>query len=140
MSKFKIGDRVSVKNYKDIPEEFQSKGIARMCGERGVVEDVFFSEANSSNLYIIKFDNFEKSTKLWHQDMLNKVENRVTYFYEIECLDNIVLARFYETHDDNRVEIAKGHGHIIHEGALGVAQAASYALKRIYYDISNTEG
>ena len=26
----------------------------------------------------------------------------------------------------------RGHGHIIHEGAMGIAQASAYALKKIW--------
>ena len=50
--------------------------------------------------------------------------------------NNVVVARLYETKDGEEKEIAKGHGHIIHEGAIGIAQASSYALKRIYEDLN----
>lgn len=54
------------------------------------------------------------------------------YFHEIRYLENIVLVILYEATEDGNVEIARGHGHIIHEGAAGVAQAASYAMRRIW--------
>ena len=37
-----------------------------------------------------------------------------------------------EVTEDSKSSLAKGHGHMIHEGELGVAQAASYACKRLY--------
>lgn len=57
------------------------------------------------------------------------------YFHEITYLDNVVLVVLYEATESGRVEIARGHGHIIHEGAAGVTQATSYALKRIWWQI-----
>ena len=31
--------------------------------------------------------------------------------------------------------ISKGHGHVIHAGDVGIAQAASYATKRMYFNM-----
>jgi hypothetical protein len=55
------------------------------------------------------------------------------YYHEIEYLENIVLVILYEATEDGPVEIARGHGRIIHEGAKGITQATSYALKKIWY-------
>lgn len=55
------------------------------------------------------------------------------YYHEIEYLENVVLVILYEATEDGPVEIARGHGHIIHEGAKGITQATSYALKKIWY-------
>lgn len=140
MSEFAIGDRVRVRDYNDIPKEHQSKGFARMCGEVGTVEDVFYSEAKQCDLYVIQFDNFTNSTKLWIEDLLEAVVESVTYNYEFEFLENLVVARLYEYHEGgNKIEIEKGHGHIFHDGVEGITQAASYALKRIYHKIAGME-
>lgn len=44
----------------------------------------------------------------------------------------MVVAKFIETKGDTETELGRGHGHMIHEGALGIAQASSYALKKIF--------
>ena len=139
MSEFVIGNRVRVKDYHDIPEEYQSQGISKMCGELGTIEDVFYSEAKKCNLYVIQFDNYVRSTKLWRAELLEEVNEAVTYGYEFDFCDNVVIAILYEFREESKTEIARGHGHIIHEGAVGIAQAASYALKRIYYKIADME-
>lgn len=139
MSEFSIGTRVRVKDYQDIPQELQSKGFARMCGEIGTVEDVYYSEAKKCNLYVIQFDNYVNSTKMWKAELLEEVNEDVSYDYEFDYCDNVVIAILYEYREDSKTEIARGHGHIIHEGALGIAQAASYALKRIYYKMADME-
>ena len=46
--------------------------------------------------------------------------------------DRVRVKEYYEIKDNQKTEIAKGHGHIFHEGVLGIAQAASYALKKLY--------
>lgn len=139
MSEFAIGNRVRVKDYHDIPEEYQSQGISKMCGELGTIEDVFYSEAKKCNLYIIQFDNYVRSTKLWRSELLEEVNEDVSYGYEFDYCDNVVIAILYEYKEDSKTEIMRGHGHIIHEGAIGIAQASSYALKKIYYKLSEME-
>ena len=139
MSELGISSRVRVRDYQDIPESLQSKGVARMCGEIGTIADVFYSEANKCNLYVIQFDNFVNSTKLWRSELLEEVNEDVSYGYEFDICDNVVIAILYEYKEDSKTEIMRGHGHIIHEGAIGIAQASSYALKKIYYKLSEME-
>lgn len=139
MSEFTIGERVRVRDYNDIPEEHRTQGISKMCGEIGTIEDVFCSEGKKCNLYVIQFDNYNKSTKLWRAELLEQINENVSYEYEFEYLDNVVVARLYEVTEDSKTEIGMGHGHIFHEGVVGIAQAASYALKRLYYKLADME-
>lgn len=59
--------------------------------------------------------------------------NGPKYYHEIEYLENVVLVVLYEATEDGPKEIARGHGHILHDGAAGITQATSYALKRIWF-------
>lgn len=130
---FKIGDRVCLKCYEELPEHLRSRGMSRMCGQVGTIEDKLYSERSGCYLYGIDFDNYEKSTRMWESEFLELyAQEPVTYTYELELVENVFLARLYEVKGDVKTEVARGHGHIIHEGVRGVAQAASYALKRIY--------
>lgn len=131
---FKIGDRVKVKEYADIPEAHRTKAMGRMCGEVGIVTNKLYSEADDSYTYKIQFDNYPRpSTKMWTEEHLDLYEEPTTeYRYEFENLENMVVARLYEVTGDTKTEIARGHGHIIREGVIGIAQASSYALKKIY--------
>lgn len=139
MSEFTIGERVRIRDYNDIPEEHRTQGISKMCGEVGTIEDVFYSEGKKCNLYVIQFDNFTKSLKMWRAELLEQINESVSYEYKFEYLDNVVVARLYEVTEDSKTEIGIGHGHIFHEGAVGIAQAASYALKRLYYKLADME-
>lgn len=59
------------------------------------------------------------------------------YFHEITYLDDLVLVVLYEATEDGPKELARSHGHIIHEGVEGIAQAASYAMKGVWYKLRN---
>ena len=121
-SKFEIGQKVKTKG-----------------GDVGTVEDILVSNRRSTFVYVVKFDGHPEKDCLYREADLEEYVDSVSYDYEIECLENIVLVRLYELRNESKTEVARGHGHIIHDGALGVAQAASYALKRIFFDISNRE-
>ena len=54
---------------------------------------------------------------------------------KIDIEENVVIATLYECTDDAKTVISKGHGHLIHEGELGIAKAASYACMRLYKKI-----
>lgn len=111
---FKIGDKVGFK--------FDNR--------TGVVKDKFKSD-HDNTVYLIIIDAMEEM--FCFENELRQIATK--YTYEIEHVDNTVVARLYEVKGDVKTEIAIGHGHIMHEGVLGVAQAASYALKRIYMNL-----
>ena len=136
---FYIGDRVKVKEYVDIPEQYRTQAVARLCGNVGTVTDRLWSEGNNGYVYRVHLDGYARpSNKMWSQEHLDKyVEPSVEYKYEFDVADNVVVAILYEMTEDSKTEIARGHGHIIHEGALGIAQASSYALKKIYYKLND---
>lgn len=130
----KIGDRVKVKEYADIPESHRTKGIGRLSGNVGVVTDKLYSEVNRGYTYRVHLDGYDRpSNKLWTAEMLYVlIEIPPEYKFEFDFLENMVVARFIEIRGATKTEIARGHGHIIHEGAVGIAQASSYALKKVY--------
>ena len=132
---FTIGTNVRIKSYHDLPTELQNKGMAHIAGKNAEIVDRVYSEANEGYFYRLKIEGCKGISSVdYPEDTLELIpEEKVTYRYEFEFLDNVVVAMLYET-DSNGVEkkIARGHGHIIHEGQIGIAQAASYAVKRIY--------
>jgi hypothetical protein len=131
---YNIGDRVVIRAYEDTPVESRTKGMARLSGKKGTIVDKLYSECFDGFVYTIKFDEYEApSKKMWTAEMfyiLNEIP--VNYEYEFDYLEDVVVAKLYEVNGDTKTEIERGHGHIIHEGALGIAQAASYALKKLY--------
>jgi hypothetical protein len=137
--KFNIGDRVRVRRYNDIPDNIKNKGIGKSAGKDGEIVDVMYSNAKDCYVCRILFDeNARPSHTDFPEgsfDLISELE-QATYTYEFEYLENVVVARLYEIKGDEKTEIGLAHGHIFHRGAFGVAQAASYALKRIAADLN----
>lgn len=145
MIEFNIGDRVRVKEYTEISDTNKAKvikdapykwnpGKARLSGEEGVIVDKLYSEAHSRFIFFVNLDGYEKASHAqFDADSLELIKDEpITYCHEFDYLDNVVVCRFYEVKGDEKTEIMRGHGHIIHEGSLGIAQASAYALKKIW--------
>ena len=132
---FNIGDRVRVRDRENLPEEMKTKAISRITGLDGVIVDKMWSGARDCTIYKLQLDAFKIPSKVdfleGSFDLISELE-QATYTYEFEFAENLVIARLYEVNSDSKKMIARGHGHIFHDGALGIAQASSYALKRIY--------
>ena len=134
---FNIGDKVRVRPYEKLPENIKSKGLARLAGNEGEIVDVMYSNAKECYVYKIHFDGFDRaSNAVFPEGSFDIVSQpAATYTYEIEALENLVVARLYQVEDGKKTEVAKGHGHIFHDGAYGVGQAASYACKRLWFEL-----
>ena len=144
MKDFNIGDRVRVKDYTEISDVNKAKvikdkpymwnsGKAKIAGKEGTIVDKLYSEAHGRFIYFLHLDGFEKQSHAqFDGDSLELIpQEEVTYLHEFEYLENVVIARFYEVRGDRKTEVGRGHGHIMHDGAYGIAQASSYALLRI---------
>lgn len=68
---------------------------------------------------------------------ITQAEPPAKYYHEIDYTDKLVMVRLYEATEAGPVEIARSHGHIIHEGVAGIAQATSYAMKGVWYKIQD---
>lgn len=131
---FNIYDRVRVKEFVKIPEEVRNSRLGALSGNEGEVCDKLWSDSLSKYVYVIHFYGKAKpSPKLFTEEMLEAIiAESAEYTYEFKFLGNVVLAVFYEEVGGIKREVARGHGHILHEGALGIAQASSYAMKKVY--------
>ena len=132
---FNISERVRVRQYEDLPEEIKHKGLGKHSGKDGEIVDVMYNNAKDCYVYRIHFDGSDRPSQTdfveGSFDLISELE-QATYTYEFEYAENLVIARFYEIKGDSKKMIARGHGHIFHDGAYGIAQAASYAMKKIY--------
>ena len=120
MSKFNIGDEVRVTN----------------TNESGVITDKMYSEAKSYFIYIIKPHDGGRSI-MREESHLEPHSSAKEYKIETDIADNVVIGIIYEVIDGQKHEVCRGHGHIIHDGAEGIAQACSYAYKRAFEHIDS---
>lgn len=150
MIELNIGDRVRVKDYTDISDTNKAKeikdkpymwnqGKARLCGSEGVIVDKLYSEAHSRFIYFVHLDGYEKTSHAQFdgESLELIVEDPVTYSYEFDYLDNKVVARFYEVKGDKKTELGIGYGFIYEDGAVGIAQASAFALKKIWQSMED---
>ena len=98
----------------------------------GKVTDVMYS--SSKDQYTYEVTNEQTATELFCEEELQLVPQKKEYSMtiQIDIAHNVLVASLFEKVGDNLITLAKGHGHLIHEGELGIAQAASYACKRLY--------
>ena len=120
-AKFKIGDLVQT-NWIGI----------------GKVTDVMYSYHKKS--YTYEVTNEECAVQLFSEEELELVPEKKDYSMtiQIDIASNVVIATLFEETGDIKSPLAKGHAHMIHEGELGIAQAASYACKRLYQSLGGT--
>jgi hypothetical protein len=121
MALFNIGDHVSV------------------CGTDvcGSVTDKMYSEARAIYMYVIKPDDGGRSI-MREEDELEPFHcSEVEYQIEPVISESVVVVNFYEVTDDSKTLVARGHAHILHDGALGIVQATSYATRRALLRINN---
>lgn len=101
----------------------------------GFVTDMFHS-ASTGWMYEVESINGPKF--FFREDALELVPDKKEYSMDIkiDIAQNVVIATLYEsTNGETAAVVGKGHGHLIHEGELGIAQAASYACMRLYKSI-----
>lgn len=123
MMEFNIGDRVRSLTF----------------DQEGVIEDKLYSKKAEAYVYTVHFDDgrYPFATPFSGED-LEYVGEEITYRWELFMADdNVVTAVMYETIDGVEREIARNHGHIINSGVIGVAQAASFAMKKIYIGMND---
>lgn len=124
-AKFKIGDRVKV-----IPNE-----------EHGIITDIMFSYKYKENLYEVSSeDDGDVFLGKFIADDLESAPKPRDFSMDIriDIAQNIVVATLYENYDAVKKPLRRGHGHIIHDGELGIAQAASYACRRLYESLGGS--
>lgn len=128
-----IGQKVKIKKFDKLPREMQNRTYAGLAGFEGVIIDRLYSEARQAYSYKLQLTGAKTvPAAAFPEEALELVaeEAPAEYLHEIEYLDNVVLVRFYEIRDGKKTELTRGHGHILHAGAIGIAQATSYAMFR----------
>ena len=101
----------------------------RATGNSGVATDRMYSEAKGVFMYVVKPSDGGRSI-IRREDELDELRHEKEYSIETTIADGVVIGVIYEIDGDKKYEVCRGHGHIIHEGAEGIAQACSYAYRK----------
>lgn len=99
-------------------------------GEVGVIRDQMYSVGRDTYLYVIKPDGAKQIIR--EESEIEPYKEQPLYSIDTFIADNVVVCVIYEQNGEQKFEVCRGHGHIIHEGAEGIAQALSYASKQAF--------
>lgn len=115
--------------------ELCDKVIVKKTKKTGTITDILVSSANKTELYCVTSDN--GSWSFYAQENELELIEPDSYFIKTDIADNVVVVIIYSERNGVQTEVCRGHGHIIHEGAVGIAQACAYAARRAFLSIDN---
>ena len=134
---FKIGEKVRVKGFYELPTEYRSRAMGKIAGKDGVVVDKLESQAVGTTVYLVLLDDSRAVSSVhFTEACLERKEIPSEITFTIKVLSNVVVVHMLK--DGHAFETA--HGHIMHGGDVGVAHAASYAMKRIFLKLDELSG
>ena len=115
--------------------------VQNAYGEAGTIIDRMYSEAEKDYYYNVKLDNRgeDDNGELYTADEIRIFEDKAEYSVETDFLENVVVVKVFKTKNGKKQEVSRGHGHIIHEGDLGILQALSYGFFKAYKSIEGGE-
>lgn len=114
-TKFQIGDRVKI----------PSKALSI-----GVVRDIWSSVVQNKQMYAVETEGGHCG--LYAEDQLELAPIPIDYTWEAHIDGNVAVVTMMATQGDKTWVFARGHAHIIHDGEVGMAQAISYAARRMF--------
>lgn len=120
--KYNIGDKVCT-----------GKGV-------GTVTDKMYSEKSELYYYCVTLDgkDEEENDLFVDDDLTPWVEAQ--YVTETEVCGNVVVGVVYKVDAYGKKEfVARGHGHIMHDGEKGIMQAISYEYLKAYQSTYGNE-
>lgn len=120
--KFQIGDRVKI----------PSKQLII-----GTIGDIWASLANHSVMYVVDTEDGRRG--LYMEDQLEPAPLPVNYKFEAVIDGNVAVVAMVATQGEKTWIYARGHAHIIHDGEVGMAQAISYASKRMFESLDTKQ-
>lgn len=113
--KFQIGDRVKIPS-KD--------------NKIGTVSDIWHSLIQEKLLYAVDTDGGIRG--LYAEAQLEPAPLPVEYSWEAHIDGNVAVCTMTATQGEKSWIYARGHAHIIHNGEVGMAQAISFAARRMF--------
>lgn len=119
---FQIGDRVK------IPSKTMRIGI---------VSDIWKSVGQGSVMYAVELDDGTKG--LYAENQLEPAPLPIEYSFTATVENNVAVVCMIATQGEKTWVQARGHAHVIHAGAVGAAQAISYASKRMFEELDTQQ-
>lgn len=115
-TKFQIGDRVK---------------IPSKSNKIGTVSDIWSSLAKAMIMYAVNNEE-DGHCGMYAEDQLEPAPLPIEYTFNTTCDNNVAVVCMIAHQGDKTWVHVRGHAHILHDGAVGMAQAVSYAAKRMF--------
>lgn len=122
-TKFQIGDRVK---------------IPSKSNKIGIINDIWTSLAKASLMYAVA-DESDGHMGLYAQDQLEPAPLPIDFRFEAHIDGNVAVVTMVATQGEKTWIYARGHAHILHNGEVGMAQAVSYAAKRMFESLDKKQ-
>lgn len=119
---FCIGDRVK---------------IPSKSGKIGTVADIWTSAVQKSNMYAVDDDDGNRG--LYSENQLEPAPIPTEYSFSATIDGNVAVVVMTATQGDREWVFSRGHAHIIHDGEVGLAQAVSYAARRMFENLDRAQ-
>ena len=115
-TKFQIGDRVK---------------IPSKANKIGTVSDIWHSLAKAVLMYTVENED-DGYCGMYGEDQLEPAPLPTDYRFEAHIDGNVAVVTMLATQGEKTWVYARGHAHILHDGEAGLAQAVSYAARRMF--------
>jgi hypothetical protein len=122
-TKFQIGDRVK---------------IPAKSNKIGTVVDIWSSLAKEMLMYAVESDE-DGHCGMYTEDQLEPAPLPIDYRFESVIDGNVAVVTMIATQGEKTWIYARGHAHILHDGEVGMAQAISYASKRMFESLDKKQ-
>ena len=122
-TKFQIGDRVK---------------IPAKSNKVGIVTDIWSSLAKAMLMYAVENED-DGHCGMYSEDQLEPAPLPVNYSFEAHIDGNVAVVTMNATQGEKTWVYARGHAHILHDGEVGMAQAISFASKRMFESLDKKQ-
>ena len=122
-TKFQIGDRVK---------------IPSKANRVGTVTDIWSSLAKAVLMYAVENED-DGYCGMYAEDQLEPAPLPIDYRFEATIDTNVAVVTMIATQGEKTWVYARGHAHILHDGEVGMAQAISYASKRMFESLDTQQ-
>ena len=103
----------------------------------GKVSDVMYSP--SKDAYTYEVTNDQTAAELFSEDELKPAKVLVDYSFDAHVEGNVAVVTMVASQGEKSWVCARGHAHILHDGEVGVAQAVSFAAKRMFESLDSKQ-
>ena len=115
-TKFQIGDRVKIPSKQNL---------------FAVVTDIWSSLAQDRTMYEVTHET-GGGRGMYAENQLEPAPIPIEYSWEAHIDGNVAVVTMNATQGEKTWVFARGHAHILHDGEVGMAQAISFAARRMF--------